>query len=535
MLISENPLITKSGSYQGSFAVLTDISERKQLMNDLEHNLIFDNIIAQISAKFINMPLRMVNDGIIFAIRTVAEFLHADRATVGFFTKKNKKINIGYEWIKDGLSPLFDEDNIPDISQLRWIFQDILSGKIVKIQHIEDLHADAMWIKSFLMENEVESILALPVTRRGEIVGILGFLSSSPQVAFSDDILVMVKLVADIISSALEKRNTDEKLRESEEKYRIMMENAADLVSLLDEDMNHEYINQNQLKVLGYSNEEMIGKPAIKFIHPDDIEEGMSLFMKGLKKGHGVGEFRLRHKDGYYIWFEIKGQTFTSRQGKLKALLISRNISERVEFNKRMMEINDELELKVQARAKELQDAQERLIRTEKLAALGKLSGSVGHELRNPLSAIKNSIYYLKMKLNATNGKINKHLDIIDQQINRSQKIISDLLDFSKIKKLNFIKTDLNIIIKDSIKFEAIPENITLYLDLSPDLPAISVDPMQIEQVLKNLLSNAIGAISEKGNLEVLSRVLSDGVGIIIKDTGIGIPADKLDLIFETI
>ena len=105
-------------------------------------------------------------------------------------------------------------------------------------------------------------------------------------------------------------------------------------------------------------------------------------------------------------------------------------------MKKEILTLNTELELRVEERTKELNTIQEQLVRQERLAVLGQLAGSVGHELRNPLSVIKNAIYYLNHVLPDANEKVKTYLAIIEQETQTSEKIISDLLDFSRIKSI---------------------------------------------------------------------------------------------------
>ena len=125
------------------------------------------------------------------------------------------------------------------------------------------------------------------------------------------------------------KRN-EKHLRESEEKYKLILDNANDLITIINENLEHEYINEKAyFELLGYTKENIIGKTPLTPLHPDDVKLALKTLRDGFMYGEGRNEMRIRHKDGNYIWFEHKGKTFVDIDGKKKAIIISRDITER--------------------------------------------------------------------------------------------------------------------------------------------------------------------------------------------------------------
>ncbi|MCK5158286.1 MAG: GHKL domain-containing protein, partial [Candidatus Heimdallarchaeota archaeon] len=177
--------------------------------------------------------------------------------------------------------------------------------------------------------------------------------------------------------------------------------------------------------------------------------------------------------------------------------------------------------------------SQEQLYRKEKLATIGKIAGSIGHEIRNPLGVISNSTYFLNIKLKDSDGKVKKHLNILQREILRVNEIISDLLDFTRIKQPFFKEVDINIFIKDILENFKFPENIILKKHLDAELPRIQIDSNQIQQAFQNIILNAIQAMPEGGKLEIKTLTSENTVEIVFKDTGVGIPRENLQKIFE--
>ena len=204
------------------------------------------------------------------------------------------------------------------------------------------------------------------------------------------------------------------------------------------------------------------------------------------------------------------------------------------DLNKKLSSINDEL---VQ-RNEQLKDTQEQLVRTEKLAAVGTLASGVSHELRNPLSSIKNAVFLLKRKLSRKvipdiDEKVVQFLDIMDKEIDRSTKIINDLLGFTRVAKPTRIKADIEIVINEALSSVRMAENIKLSKDFQSDLPMVTIDSNQVGQVLINLIENACQAMTEGGELQISTRKSNVFVEIEIGDSGCGIPEKEVKKIFD--
>lgn len=124
-------------------------------------------------------------------------------------------------------------------------------------------------------------------------------------------------------------KEKNKKLKESEDKFRLIIENINDVISVFDKNFNLIFINKMQQKISGFSREEVMGKKPMEFMHPDDIQRSIKLFQEALKNGEGFGEFRLRRKDGSYVWMEVNAKIIVDKKGETKAVLVSRDINER--------------------------------------------------------------------------------------------------------------------------------------------------------------------------------------------------------------
>ncbi|MGC9094790.1 MAG: GAF domain-containing protein [Candidatus Bathyarchaeia archaeon] len=198
------------------------------------------------------------------------------------------------------------------------------------------------------------------------------------------------------------------------------------------------------------------------------------------------------------------------------------------EAKKQLEEYADQLEQKVEERTRELKKSQEQLLKTQRLAVIGELAGMVGHDLRNPLTSIAGAQYYLKKRLNLeANDKIREMLELIEKNIAYANKIINDLLDYSREIELELIEKTPKSLVAEALSLVEIPKNIEIK-DFTTHNPKIKVDPEKIKRVFTNIIKNAVEAMPKGGTLTIKSRKVHDKVEISFTDTGVGMSKETL-------
>ena len=208
------------------------------------------------------------------------------------------------------------------------------------------------------------------------------------------------------------------------------------------------------------------------------------------------------------------------------------------EVNLQLEELNRTLETRVQERTRELEESQEQLVRREHLAAMGQLAGGVAHDLRNPLGAIKNAVYYLKRRLLGSevaqaNPRIGQFLQIVDQEVEHSSQIISDLLAFARVSTPDRTPTNLEQVIENSLSSLDIKDSITVVRELDPHLPEVMADSDQLYRVFSNLTGNAQDAMPNGGQITISARRGDGTAEVAFTDTGVGMDDETLEKIFE--
>lgn len=189
----------------------------------------------------------------------------------------------------------------------------------------------------------------------------------------------------------------------------------------------------------------------------------------------------------------------------------------------------------------ELKDAQEHLIRMEKLAAVGQLAAGVGHELRNPLAAVRNAHAYLAKRLArpeevATDARVPQFMALMDRELNTCARIISDLLDFARESPISLQPCPLRPLVDEAIGVVPSREGVRVRNEVPEALPVPLLDREQFRQVLINLVQNAVEAMPAERGGEVVVRAEGGGdvpLRVRVADNGAGIPADVLPRIFE--
>lgn len=195
------------------------------------------------------------------------------------------------------------------------------------------------------------------------------------------------------------------------------------------------------------------------------------------------------------------------------------------------------LERRVQARTRELQAAQDELIKNERLAAMGQMASVVGHEIRNPLAVMNNSIFFIKTKLTRAeqlDEDVNGQIGVIEKQIKQASGVINEILAYSRSRELNPQILQLNHFIDKTLAGCEIPENVEVVRRFDGSGSVVLIDPEEMRSALRNIIDNAVHAMESGGALHLMTEVV-DGAWarVDIRDTGPGIQPDVLDQIFS--
>jgi PAS domain S-box-containing protein len=260
----------------------------------------------------------------------------------------------------------------------------------------------------------------------------------------------------------------------------------------------------------------------IDFYAPEDRAVIREAVQKAIASGEPFDlELRFITAKGNHRWVHAIGKGYRDDGRIVKVGGTFQDITEHKRMDEELRRHSEHLEELVDERTKKLQEAQ-------RMATIGEMAAMVGHDLRNPLTGIATAIYNLKMHLGRRiDGETKETLDMVEQDIQHSDKIINDLLEYSKEIHLDLIETNAKSITKDALAHAKIPAKIRI-VDSTQNRPKITVDTDKTRRVFVNLIKNAVDAMPKGGTLTIAS-IKSDGnLQITFRDTGEGMTEETL-------
>jgi len=362
------------------------------------------------------------------------------------------------------------------------------------------------------------------------------------------------------IRDVTERHRAEAALRESEEKFRRIVETAHEGVWVFDADDNTTFVNNRMAQMLGYAPREMLGQKLEAFVPDEHIEDTIRQRQRHREGQSGVLERRIRRKDGSILWVLIAASPLYDASGAyLGAVYMFTDISTRKEAEEELRCQRQRLEAEVEARthdlhlqAMELAEANIRMSELDRLKSA--FLSTVSHELRTPLTSILGFAKLIGREfgdqflplaagnptLETKGRRIADNLAVVYNEAERLTRLINDVLDLSRIESGNMLWRDNRIdpgavLAQAARTIEGLlaqrPE-IAFRFEASGDIPALFMDPDQLVQVVSNLLQNAV-KFTPAGEVCMEIRRDGDSALIVVRDQGTGIPADQLESIFE--
>lgn len=307
-----------------------------------------------------------------------------------------------------------------------------------------------------------------------------------------------------------EKIESRQLLEESEARYRLLAENAMDMITTHKADGSFTYISPASFALLGKRPEEILGDTGYGMLHPDD-EEISRKAHEDLISGPCTKTvpFRLQHKDGHYVWLETSCKSITDDTGKVVEIIgVTRDISDR-------------------------KKSEDLLRQSDKLSIVGQLAASVAHEIRNPLTSLKGFIQFLQESQEVDPSN---YYSIMDKELNRIDQIMGQLLLLAKPQVRTYKKTCLKEIIEfveTLLQPEAIVQNIQINTRIPDVMPHIHAEENELKQVLINLLKNAIDSMDDGGEITIQAQMMDSQIHVSVKDQGCGIPRNRIEKMCE--
>jgi PAS domain S-box-containing protein len=474
--------------YEGT---LTDITERKKLEEDVrEYSEHLEDLVTERTAMLEESEERF---------RGIAERSFDAIFTTDFegnitYASSAAKSTLGYspeELLGKRIQEYLTADEIP---RLRQAFATVKTGKSVG-----GLEAKARRKNGSTAYTEIN---ISPVTKDDNIVGIQG-----------------------VARDITERKRAEEEIRASRKRLEYVITSNPAVIftgkpraNLSDYEVT--YMSNRVLEMLGFEPRHFVGHPEFweKRVHPEDLHHYPMEVSILWSQGRHAFEYRFLHKDGTYRWIREEAGVVRDADGKpMEVMGYWTDIT-----GHRQME--------------------DKLVKAERLSAIGETVMMVGHDLRNPLQVLMNSVALWEEMCNSMPPEqkqlsdklgVKGLIERIERQLEYINKIVSDLQDYARPVKPELTGVDLLRFTKETLSTIPIPKNIEVSVRPGNDAILVMLDPEMMKRVLTNLITNAIQAMPDGGALRIGTSTTRDAVSIEIADTGVGIPEDNLAKIFQ--
>jgi len=315
----------------------------------------------------------------------------------------------------------------------------------------------------------------------------------------------------------------EKELREAYDFMNKIVQSSPDSITATDMKGNILIYNQAAEETLGYKAGEVIGKMNIRKIYPEGVARKVMQMLRSDQYG-GVG--RLSSYPMVYV--RRDGEIV---EGNLSAAIIYDANGKEIASVGSFVDLRDRLEME-----RALRDTQEQLLQSEKLAAMGRLTSQIAHELNNPLYGIMNTLELLKTEISPDNRR-RKILEMALSETVRLSDLLRKMLSFSKPDQEERHPVDINSVLDEILLLheKQLKENdINIKYRLAEDLELVKASKNQLRQVFLNMVANARDAMANGGTLTVTTGADDDKVVIDITDTGSGIREEHIDKIFDS-
>lgn len=289
----------------------------------------------------------------------------------------------------------------------------------------------------------------------------------------------------------------------------------------------------------------MDGWGFLKYVHPEDINRVDEVMRRAVDANTPFKvEYRIVRPNGAERVVSEQAEPLSDHAASKPFWRgVTQDITERKRIEQDLAQLNAELEQRVEDRTAELRAAQEELVRRERLATLGQLTATVSHELRNPLGAIRTSLYVVEKKTAQGDSHLSSAIGRMNRSITRCDNIIDELLDFTRMRNLEFEPLSLDKCLARLLADQSVPEGISVRRNFNMGDAKVSVDPDRLRRAVINIYENACQAMKPIGTaagaprsghrLSITTRLNRNRAEIVFEDTGPGIGQDSQDRIFE--
>lgn len=522
-----SPVVNEAGQVEQLIGYGLNITERKQAEERLKYRLELEELMVSLSTMLVRSSSQTIDEDIEGVLGLVSQSLEASRSYVFQYTDTAGILRNTHEWCTPQSAPLLAfRQAIPQSALTPWIYALENNEALLNPFLTQDLPPTFSWLGG----PPPPSLVVVPLRDGENLTGFLGIEAMEVSQPWSSDIVLLMRLVGDAIVNALHRKAVESKLQRSQRQLQLAVEAAA--LGMWDWDPATDEVQWNAqwALMLGLSPDTV--RPHVStwrdLVHPDDLEPTLDLLQANVDglTPYYAAEYRLRKADGTYLWVADRGNVVEWDQegNPLRAMGIVQDISASKEYQLQLRKAKKEAERSAQVQQQFL--------------------ATMSHEIRTPLNAVIGMTDLLQDS--PLNAHQTKYLNAIAYSANNLLALINDILDFTKIEsgKIEFERASFYLSevlegLQGMFMLKAQERGLTLTLDAHEDVPdRLEGDRVRLDQILINLVGNAL-KFTEEGEVSVYVEPvtsLEDEIllQIEVTDTGIGIPQDRADSIFNS-
>jgi signal transduction histidine kinase/ABC-type uncharacterized transport system substrate-binding protein len=564
-------MLTIAGAFLITGLLLQRTGRRRAELS-LAERLRFESLLSELSARLIHVPLKEWDTEIERALQQVVEFLRIDRATLNDFVPGEPPLCIS--WAAAGIEPPL---RISEPDQFPWTASQLERGQVVRFSRLDELPVEAVVDRRGYQSRGTRSYLSLPLSAGGPVLGVLSFDVVRGERIWPEELVQRLQLLSEVFASALERKRADLALAERLRFEALLAEQSLAFSSLSAADVDREIergLRQivDFLKVDRGSLAEFSADSRTAHITHSWAAEGVEPLPSAIR----LGQFpwvTARVQRGEVVRFSQSDELPEQEAAVDRRTYLSLGITSHVEVPlmvegtvvgalafstlgaerpwrdelvQRLRLLGEVFANILSRRRSELEAQRLRrdLAHVGRVSTLGELTASLAHELNQPLTAILSNAQAAQRILEARTGNLEEMSAILKDIVEddkRAAAVIHRLRGLLKKGDLELSSLDLNELVGEVARLvssDMIVRDVVLRLELTPGLPPVWGDRVQLQQVVLNLILNGLDALQESrtGDRALVLRTDRDGpaaVRVAVRDSGIGIDETDLDHIFH--